>query len=98
MHEIRISPVWVELLRAFNEKFTIPNAVVMDEHPWSVECDLSYLTAVTQVEIREMHECSLTLPTTVVWFNASHIRTRDVLVSGTENLTSLGVGNETVSV
>ena len=88
----------MEQLRAFNQEYTIPNAVVVHVHPWSIECDLSFLTAVTHVEIREMHECSLTLPTAVVRFNASHIHTKNVLVSGTENLTSLTVGNETVSV
>ena len=80
--------VLVELLLAFNEKYTIPNAVVVDVHAESGQCDLSFLTAVTPVEIREMDGCSLTLPTTVVRFNASHVRTRDDLVSGTENLTS----------
>ena len=87
-----------ELLLAFNEKYTTSNAVVVDVHTESGNCDLSFLTAVTQVEILEMDGCSITLPTAVVLFNASHIHTKNVLVSGTENLTSLTVGNETVSV
>ena len=62
----------VELLRAFNEKYTIPNAVMVDVHAGICECDLSFLTAVTQVEILEMDGCSLTLPTTVVRFNGAH--------------------------
>ena len=86
-----------ELLRAFNEEYTIPNAAVMEVHPGIWECDLSFLTSVTQVEIREMDGYSITLLTTVL-FNASHIHTRDDLVSGTENLTSHSAGNETVSV
>ena len=45
-----------------------------------------------------MDGCSLTLPTTVVELNVSHIHTRDVLVLGTENLTSISVRNETHSV
>ena len=88
IHEIRIYPEFgMELLRAFDEKYAIPNAVVVDVNAGICEYD-SFLTAVTRVEIREMHECSITLPTTVVRFNASHVRTRDDLVSGTENLTS----------
>ena len=88
----------MELLREFNEKNTIPNAVSVDVHAGICECDLSFLTAVTQLEIREMNGCSITLPTTVVQFKASHIHTMDVPVSGTENLTSVSAGNETVSV
>ena len=73
MREIRISPEFgVEQLRAFNEKCTIPNEAVVDVHPESVECGLSFLTAVTLIEIREMDGCSLTLPTTVVRFNVAH--------------------------
>ena len=60
----------MELLLGFNEKYNIPNAVVVDVHAGICECDLSFLTAVTPVEIREMDGCSLTLPTTVVRFNA----------------------------
>ena len=44
----------MELLREFNEKNTIPNAVVVDVHPESGECDISFLTAVTQLEILKM--------------------------------------------
>ena len=88
----------MELLRAFNEKYTTPNSVVVDVHAGICECCLSFLTAVPPVEIREMDKCPLTLPTTVVNLNASHIHTMDVPVSGTENLTSVSAGNETVSV
>ena len=88
----------MELLREFSEKNIIPNAVSVDVHAGIRECDISFLTAITQVKILEMDGCSLTLPTTVVRINASHIHIRDVLVSDTENLTSVSAGNETVCV
>ena len=60
------------------------------------ECDISFMTHLTGMQVYGVVGCSLAVPTTVVSI-VLKCDVRDVFVSGTENLTSLEVPNDTIT-
>ena len=60
------------------------------------DCDISFLTRVTSLEVYGVVGCSLTIPSTVVNLVLKY-DVRDVFVLSTENLRSLEVPNDTVT-
>ena len=84
-------------LRAFDSRILIPyiDVTVVSRRSCS-ECDVSFLTRLTRLHVYGAVGCSLTIPTTIVSL-VLKCDVRDVFVSGTENLTSLDVPNDTIT-
>ena len=84
-------------LRAFNERSpNLNRKVSIASRRSCAECDVSFLTGIQTLQVRGFVGCSLTIPTTVVSLVLKY-DVRDVFVSGTENLTSLEVPNDTIT-
>ena len=87
----------VAQLRSFNDRLLIPDSdVSMGSRCLCSECDVSFMTRITSLQVYGVVGCSLTVPTTVVSLVLKY-DVRDVFVSGTENLTSLEVPNDTIT-
>ena len=83
-------------LRAFNEVLPVPfKSIEMDFRSSCYKCDVSFLRYVTKLHVSGLKGCTLTIPTSVLDLEMDS-DTKRVGVSGTENLTSLRVENDTV--
>ena len=80
----------VDKLRAFNETLPLPySAVTVPLKTRCAVCDVSFLTGITSLFLSCPETDTIILPTNVVQY--FHPGTKEVTVSGTENLTFLGV-------
>ena len=59
-------------------------------------CNISFLTGITSLRTANAKNCNLTIPTCLVELELKY--TENVSVSGTDNITSLIVKNETVKM
>ena len=85
-------------LRAFDEVLPFPyNTVELKAQAACAACDVSFLTGVTNLDVQGLERSALALPTSVVELTPNH-ETKRVTVSGTENVTSLGVWNPNVTL
>ena len=73
------------------------NTVELKAEAACAACNVSFLTGVTNLDVRGLERSALTLPTSVVELTLNH-QTKRVTVSGTENVTSLGVRNPNVTL
>ena len=88
---------WVDDLRAFVEKHPLPHRDgEMTFNTACAACDVSFVTTLTGLSVKTLSNCTLTLPTSVVSLTTDSA-TKDVAVSGVENLTRLSVVNESVT-
>ena len=86
----------VDKLQAFDARLPIPFLdVTMEFRRTCAVCDVSFLTSITNLEVKGLVNCQLTLPTSVVTLNMDD-DTSHVTVSGTENLTYLEVPNGSI--
>ena len=91
---ITLTPAFgVDELRAFNEALPIPyNHVELTFETPCAACDVSFLTSVKTLNVKNFEGRTLTVPTGVVGLRLDE-RSERVTVSGTENLTSLNVNH-----
>ena len=84
----------VDDLRAYNDVLPLPYTLVtLEQKTTCAACDLSFLTGVTGLWVMGLTDATLTLPPRLVHLSVDD-GSRQVTVSGTENLTSLSVSSE----